>query len=98
MLYEWREAVIKLFNDYSSKGSEAKDKAVHGKGTPSMLAHVAKVSNLKILSPEQILQRLPIAFAQVKTGDTFENLWNEIRRIIYFLFRVVYKLLRKYTI
>ena len=39
-----------------------------------MLVHVAKVSNLKILSPEQILQRLPIAFAQVKTGDTFENL------------------------
>ena len=101
MLYEWREAVIKLFNDYSSKGSEAKDKAVHGKGTPSMLAHVAKVSghsNLKMLSPKQILQRLPIAFAQVKTGDTFENLWNEIRQIVYFLYRVVYKLLRKYTI
>ena len=42
-----------------------------------MLAHVAKVSghsNLKMLSPKQILQRLPIAFAQVKTGDTFENL------------------------
>ena len=30
--------------------------------------------NLKILSPKQILQRLPIALAQVKAGKTCENL------------------------
>ena len=40
-----------------------------------MLAHVgclAKVSdhpNLKILSPKQMLQRLPITIAQVKAGN-----------------------------
>ena len=34
---------------------------------------------LKILTPNQILQRLPIAFAQVKAGNTSENLLNEIR-------------------
>ena len=28
-------------------------------------------------------QRLPIALAQVKTGNTSENLLNEIRQIIY---------------
>ena len=28
---------------------------------------------------------LAIARAQVKAGDTFENLLNEIRKIIYFL-------------
>ena len=28
---------------------------------------------------------LAIALAQVKAGDTFENLLNEIRKIIYFL-------------
>ena len=31
-----------------------------------------------------MLQRLPIALAQVKAGNTFENLLNEIRQIIYF--------------
>ena len=34
-----------------------------------------------------MLQRLPIALAQVKAGNTSENLLNEIRQIIYFLYR-----------
>ena len=77
MLYESREAVIKSFNDYYSMiiiVSEAKYKSIHGKG-------------LKILSPKQMLQRLPIALAQVKAGNTSENLLNEIRQIIYSLHR-----------
>ena len=42
---------------------------------------------LKILSPKQVLQRLPIALVQVKVGNTSENLLNEIRQIIYSLYR-----------
>ena len=38
---------------------------------------------IKILTPKQILQRLPIAIAQVKAGITSENLLNEIRQITY---------------
>ena len=34
-----------------------------------------------------MLQRLPIALAQVKAGNTSENLLNEIRQIIYSLHR-----------
>ena len=34
-----------------------------------------------------MLQRLPIALAQVKAGETSENLLNEIRQIIYSLYR-----------
>ena len=34
-----------------------------------------------------MLQRLPIALAQVKAGNTSENLLNEIRQIIYSLRR-----------
>ena len=33
-----------------------------------------------------MLQRLSIALGQVKTGNTSENLLNEIRQIIYFLY------------
>ena len=44
---------------------------------------VSDQSNLKILSPKQILQRLLIAFGQVKAGNTSENWLNEIRQIIY---------------
>ena len=36
-----------------------------------------------VLTPKQILERLLIALAQVKTGNTSENLLNEICQIIY---------------
>ena len=42
---------------------------------------------LKILTHKQMLQRLPIAFAQVKAGNTFENLLNEVRQITYSLYQ-----------
>ena len=42
-----------------------------------------------------MLQRLPIALAKVKVGNTFENLLNEIHQIIYSLYKKK-KLLRKY--
>ena len=34
-----------------------------------------------------MLQRLPIALAQVKAGNTCGNLLNEIRKIIYSLYQ-----------
>ena len=36
---------------------------------------------------KQILQRLPIALAQVKVGNTSENVIKGIRQIIYFLYQ-----------
>ena len=42
---------------------------------------------LKILIPKQMLQRLPIDFAQVKAGNNSESLLNEIRRIVYSLYQ-----------
>ena len=48
--------------------SEAKIKSTKGTG-------------LKILTPKQMLQRLPIALAQVKAGNNSESLLNEIRQI-----------------
>ena len=68
---------------------------IHGKGIPSMPARIArgriaKVSNqpnLKILSSKQMLQRLPRALSQVKLGNTSENVLNEMRQVIYSLYR-----------
>ena len=42
----------------------------------------------KTLTFKQILQRLPIAFAQVKTGNTSKSLLNGICQMIYSLHRV----------
>ena len=74
-LYESRQIqVIKFFNDYSEIVSEAKYKTIYKEG-------------LKILTPTQMPQRLPIVLAQVKVGNTCENLLNKIRQIIYSLYR-----------
>ena len=42
-------------------------------------------SKLKVLKPRQMLQRSPIALAQVKKGNNSESLLNEIRQIFYSL-------------
>ena len=66
MLYKARNEAIKFFDDYSSIVSEAKNKATKGAG-------------LKLLTPKQKLQRLPIALAQLKAGNNSESLLNEVR-------------------
>ena len=43
--------------------------------------------NSEILTPKQMLQRLPIALAQVKAGNNSEVLINEIRQIFYSLYQ-----------
>ena len=73
MLYKARNEAIQFYDDYSSMMSEAKAKTTKGTG-------------LKILTPKQMLQRLPIALAQVKANNNSEFLLNEIRQIVYSLY------------
>ena len=42
---------------------------------------------LKILTPNQMLNRLPISLAQLKAGNNSEKLKNEIRQLLYSLYR-----------
>ena len=63
MLYKARNDAIKFYDDYSLMMSKAKTKSKATKGT-----------GLKILTPKQIFQRLPIALAQVKAGNYSESL------------------------
>ena len=74
VFYKAGEKVIKLFDDYTAIFTNAKQEAKYGK-------------ELKILTPKQMLQRLPTFFAQVQAGNTPENLLNETKQIIYFLYR-----------
>ena len=45
-----------------------------------------QAEEIKILTSKQIPHRLPIALAQVKAGNTSENLLNEIIQISYSLY------------
>ena len=58
MLCKSRNEAIKFYDDYSLMASEAKNEGM----------------GLKILTPKQMLQRIPIAFAQVKAGRNFIKL------------------------
>ena len=51
------------------------------------LAREHEGTGLKILTPNQMLERLPIALAQIKAGNNSESLLNEIRQIVYSLYR-----------
>ena len=66
MLYKARNMAVKFYDGYSSIVSEVKHEATKG-------------TRLKILTPKQILQRLPNALAQVKAGNNSENFLYEIR-------------------
>ena len=46
-----------------------------------------KGTGLKTLTSKLMLQRLPIALAQVKAGNNSENLLNEIKKIFYSLYQ-----------
>ena len=76
--YNSREEFINFFRNYiemlSDANYDAKQNETKGKG-------------LKIFTPKQMFQRLPIAFAQVKAGNNSESLLNEIRKIVYSLYQ-----------
>ena len=42
---------------------------------------------IKILTPNQMLSRLPITLAQLKAGNNSEKLKNKIRQLLYSLYR-----------
>ena len=78
ILLNGRNSAIKFIEVYGSMILEAKRLAKEeqeGKG-------------LKILTPNQMLKRLPIALAQVKAGNNSDSLLNEIRQIVYSLYRL----------
>ena len=75
-----------MVSKFSISGIEKK---TQGKRRPSnliwtLVPEVLDRKRRKILTPEQILQRLTLA--QVKAGNSSENLLNEICQIIYSLY------------
>ena len=85
MLCKARNEAINFFDEYSSMVSEAKNEAKN------------ESKGLKILTPKQLLLRLPIGLAQVKAGNNSENLLNEVRQIVYSLHKSK-EITKKYTI
>ena len=73
-LFSGRNNAMKFIQSYGPKILESKRLAKQGTGP-------------KILTPKQILQRLPIALAQEKADNNSESLLNEIRQFVYSLYQ-----------
>ena len=76
--YKSREDVLHFFRVYTIMLFDADYDAKKDK---------TKGTGLRILTPKQVLQRLPIALAQVKAGNYSDSLLNEIRQIVYSLYQ-----------
>ena len=87
----------KKINTYESINAlyECPEVTINGFKSEIFPKRATKCEELKIVSPKQMFQRLPIALAQVKADKTSKKLLNEIRQIIYSLY-LEKKLLKEY--
>ena len=93
------ELVVEIKNRWSNLKDETKkisEEEIKGEKPNQILEVVNKILNfnkeiwglgLKILTPNQMLSRLPITLAQLKAGNNSEKLKNEIRQLLYSLYR-----------
>ena len=59
-------------------------------GTKMRRQNQQSAKGLKLLTPKQMLSRLPISLVQLKAGNNSRKLKNEIRQILYSLYRSKY--------
>ena len=78
-MYKFFEVREKVLNAFDSKIFPIKTK-----GTGYL---ESDPFSFKILTPNQMLKRLPIALAQIIAGNNSESLLNEIRQIAYSLYQ-----------
>ena len=78
-LVKGREVVLKAFQSGIFHKLEASQKREGANEMSRVNASEGVNERLKILTPNQMLKRLPIALVQVKAGNNSESLLNEIR-------------------
>ena len=83
-LYNARQEIVKMYNNYAKNISR------------NIYESKQKGTGLKILTPNQMLKRLPIALAQISAGNNSESLLMKSVRL-FILCTDQKKLLKKYT-
>ena len=78
-MFENEEETPRDMTDLETEESAEERKNQRGKG-------------LKILTPQQMLSRLPISLAQLKAGNNLQKRRNEIRQLFYFLYYISKKI------
>ena len=87
------EGVLKVFEQESNKARQKSAKQPYTTNMPDLedeesAAEEKQIAKgLKILTPYQMLSRLPISLAQLEAGNNSEKLKNEIRQLLHSLYR-----------
>ena len=87
-------SVLKDLKEETKKMSEAEIENDDPESIVDMVEKILKFNkqnqqkeqSLKILTPNQMLSRLPIALAQLQAGNNSKKLKNEIRQLLYSLY------------
>ena len=88
------EGVFELFKGKSDQEKQESDEQPYTTNIPDLETEESEVERrnqqgqvLKILTSDQMLSRLPIALAQLKAGNNSQKFKNEIRQLLYSLYR-----------
>ena len=86
---------LKDLKEKIKKMSEAEKENEDPKSIVNIVEKILKLNKqnqqgegLKILTPNQMLNRLPIALSQLQAGNNSDKLKNEIRQLSYSLYRL----------
>ena len=74
-LYNSREEVVPMFNDYAKNMSKY------------IYESKQEGAGLRIIVSKQMFQRLPLLLSEISAGNNSESLLNEVRQIVYSLYR-----------
>ena len=89
-----KEDILKVFKEKSDREKQEFDEQSNNTDIPELESKESVEQNkmqrevgIKILTPDQVLSRLPITLAKLKAGDNSQKLINEIRQLLYSLYR-----------
>ena len=89
-----KEDILKVFKEKSDREKQEFDEQSNNTNIPELESEESVEQNkkqrgvgLKILTPDQMLSRLLITLAQLKAGNNSQKLKNEIRQLLYSLYR-----------
>ena len=89
-----KEGNLEIFKEKLDKEKQESAEQLNTKYMPELESEesAAKRRNqrgqgLKILTPNQMLSRLPITLAQLKAGNNSQKQTNKIRQLLYSLYR-----------
>ena len=88
------EGLLEVFKEKSDREKQGSDEQLDTADIPELESEESTKQNKeqrgvgpKILTPDQILSRLPITLAQLKSGNNSQKLTNETRQLLYSLYR-----------